>query len=295
MRVFGSAGMRTGSAVTLRLLVEDGIRGIGGSLSLLRVRGPVARDVELEDDGVVDKAVDRRGGRERILEDPLPLVEHGIARDQHRTPLVAFGEQGEEDFRLLGALADVAEVIQDDQGEGVELVEEPGEHEIALGGEELLDELVRAGEAHGVARLNERVPEHRGGVTLARAGQPEHEDVDRALEELPRGEGAELLAERPREAPLVERRERLPGREFRGGPQPGDAVSCLSWASSSKTSSRIASESSWPASSKRRTTPARTVGRWNWRQSASDRSRWLGEKPAAVIGPPARRAAHRRR
>src|SRR5919198_243869 len=159
MRVFGSARIRTVSAVVSRLLGGAGVPGLAGALALLRVRGPVARDVELEDDGVVNEAVDGRGSRERILEDPLPLTEHEIARDQDRTPLVAFGEQGEEHLRLLGALADVAEVVQDNQGEGVELVEEPGEDEITLGGEELLDELVGAGEADGVARLDERMPE----------------------------------------------------------------------------------------------------------------------------------------
>src|SRR5581483_9505815 len=42
-------------------------------------------------------------------------------------------------------------------------------------------------------------------------------------EELPRGERAELLDERPRETVFVERRERLAGRELRGGAEAGDA------------------------------------------------------------------------
>ncbi len=53
----------------------------------------VAAAVELEDDGVVEKAVDGRGGGHGVFEDPLPFAEHEVAGDEQRAALVALGEE----------------------------------------------------------------------------------------------------------------------------------------------------------------------------------------------------------
>ena len=72
----------------------------------------------------MDEAVDRGGGRHGVLEDPVPLAEDEVARDQQRAALVALGEQREEDLGLLGALLDVAEVVEDQELEEIELAQE---------------------------------------------------------------------------------------------------------------------------------------------------------------------------
>src|SRR5688572_24838733 len=102
-----------------------------GLLLLLRLRAglarllghftPVAVDVELEHDRVVDQAIDGSGCRHLVLEDAVPPAEHQVARDHHRPALIALGEQREQYLGVLRALADVAEVVEDQQLVVVEL------------------------------------------------------------------------------------------------------------------------------------------------------------------------------
>jgi hypothetical protein len=96
----------------------------------------------LEDDGVVDEAIDRSGGGHRILEDPVPLAEDAVAADDHGAALVTLREEGEQDLHFVAALLDVPEVVAKD---GVEAVEDRQlllEPQVALGREEALDERV---------------------------------------------------------------------------------------------------------------------------------------------------------
>src|SRR5215831_5278624 len=58
----------------------DGLAGVGPPA----LSGSVARNVELQNGGVVNQPIDRGGGRHWVLEDALPVAEHQIAGDQHR-------------------------------------------------------------------------------------------------------------------------------------------------------------------------------------------------------------------
>ena len=60
---------------------------------------------------MVHDAVDRSRRGHGALEDLLPLAEDDVARDRERAPLVALGDQREEDLRLVHVLLEVAEVI----------------------------------------------------------------------------------------------------------------------------------------------------------------------------------------
>ena len=64
--------------------------------------------------------IDRRGGRHLIAEDPIPVREDQIARDEDGAPLVAFGEEREENLSFLGALLDVSDVVENQYGEMIE-------------------------------------------------------------------------------------------------------------------------------------------------------------------------------
>src|SRR5712672_4407437 len=63
---------------------------LGGALGLCLIDAD-AGSGHLEDHAVVDDAVDGGGGGHRILEDPVPLAEHQVARDDHRASFVALG------------------------------------------------------------------------------------------------------------------------------------------------------------------------------------------------------------
>ena len=66
--------------------------------------GAVARDVKLQDDGVMHHPVDGRSGGHGVGEDAFPLGEDQVGRDAQGPALVAFGDEGEEDLGLFARL-----------------------------------------------------------------------------------------------------------------------------------------------------------------------------------------------
>ncbi len=128
-----------------RLVLPVHLLGRSSPAALLCCVSPVAGDVEFQDDGVVDDPVNRRGGGHGVGEDALPLREDQVGRDAQRPALVAFGNQGEENLGLLVApvsstgrdLGQVAQVVQKQEVEAVQLVQLPGQVEVTLGGEQV--------------------------------------------------------------------------------------------------------------------------------------------------------------
>ena len=82
------------SVLPVHLLCRDGA-GFGRSslAALLCGIGPVAGDVELEDDSVVHDPVNRRGSGNGVGDDAFPLREDQVGRDAQRPALVAFDDQ----------------------------------------------------------------------------------------------------------------------------------------------------------------------------------------------------------
>ena len=62
---------------------------------------------------MVNDPVNRRGGGHGVGEDALPIREDQVGGDAQRPALVAFGDEGEEDLRLLVALGEIAQVAQE--------------------------------------------------------------------------------------------------------------------------------------------------------------------------------------
>ena len=88
---------------------------------LLGHSGPVAGDVEFQDDRVMDHPVDGGRGGHGVGEDVLPLGEDQVGGDAQGPALVAFCDEGEEQLRLLGPLGQVAQVVQQQEVVAVEL------------------------------------------------------------------------------------------------------------------------------------------------------------------------------
>src|SRR5712691_1507075 len=81
----------------------------------------VALDVHLEDGGVVDEAVDD-GERHRLIgEDFSPFAEGLVGGDQQGSPLVSGTDEFEQDAGFGLILADIGEVVEDQQVVLVEL------------------------------------------------------------------------------------------------------------------------------------------------------------------------------
>ncbi|MNC90837.1 hypothetical protein D3C83_69880 [compost metagenome] len=70
---------------------------------------------------MVHEAVDGCGRGHLIAKDAVPLPEDEIAGQQDRAALVALGQQGKQHLRFLGALLDVAQIIEQQDLEVIEL------------------------------------------------------------------------------------------------------------------------------------------------------------------------------
>jgi len=94
-------------------------------MALLCHASAVAGYAEFEDDGVMDHPVDGGRGSHRVLEDPVPFGEDQVRADTQRTPLVPLRHQGEQDLGLLGTLWKIAQVVDDQEIEVVQLAKRP--------------------------------------------------------------------------------------------------------------------------------------------------------------------------
>src|SRR3954452_21411082 len=83
----------------------------------------VALGVEFKNGSVVNKPIDRRDSDGGIGEDLAPFAERLIAGDDERAALVALGDQLEQHAGLGLVFADIAEVVEDQAVELVELGE----------------------------------------------------------------------------------------------------------------------------------------------------------------------------
>lgn len=115
----------------------------------------------------MDDAIDGGSGGHGILEDPIPFAEDEIAGDQEGPTLIPLGHHGEEDLGLVGALLDVADVVEDEQVEDVEPAEGAGQREVAFGRQQVLDDLVGGREENRVSAVDECMPDGDSGVALA--------------------------------------------------------------------------------------------------------------------------------
>ena len=136
---------------------------------LLGCISPVAGYVKLEDDGVVHHPVNHHGGGHRVGEDTLPLRGDQVGRDAQRPAFVAFCDGGEKDFRLFVPLGQVAQVVQEQEVEVVQLAQLSGQGEVPLGGQQVLHQVVGRCEEDGVSSFHQTVAQGAERVSLAGA------------------------------------------------------------------------------------------------------------------------------
>ena len=162
-------------------------RGSGGgpeARSLNRGRGAgapfsesVALALEGDHVGVVDEAVDQRGGDHGVAEDLAPGLEAAVAGDDDRAAFVAAGDEREEEVGGLAFEREVADLVDDDQRVALDAFELIVEGVAVLGGLEAVDPLLGGGERHAVAGLAGLDRQGDGQVRLAGAGRAEEADV----------------------------------------------------------------------------------------------------------------------
>src|SRR4051795_9545262 len=89
--------------------------GGGGDATEVAVLEPVGVPGEGDDLGVVDEAVDHRGGGDVVAEDLAPAAEGHVRGDHHRALFVTGGDQLEEQVGRGGVEGDVADLVDDQQ------------------------------------------------------------------------------------------------------------------------------------------------------------------------------------
>src|SRR5437879_1161805 len=83
----------------------------GGNTAEVAVLEPVAVALEGDDLGVVDEAVDHRGGHDVVAEDLAPPAEDLVAGHDQRRAFVAGGDELEEQVRGLVLERDIANFV----------------------------------------------------------------------------------------------------------------------------------------------------------------------------------------
>ena len=135
----------------------------------------VAGPLDLDDDGVVQEAIEERGSDDGIAEDLAPFGEAAVRREDHRAFLIAGIDQLEEQVGAAAGDGQVADLVDDQQrsaGVEADLVAEPT---LALGLGQRLDQL-------GQARPVDRPPglyrgDTEGGRDVGFAGAWRTEEV----------------------------------------------------------------------------------------------------------------------
>ena len=120
---------------------------------------------------MVHDPVDRRRGGHGVLENPIPLREHEVGGDHDALALVALGEQGEQHFHLRAVVLNIADVVQYQALDAIELPEFAREAQIALGLEQSFHQRGHRHEQHRVALAHEFVAEGGHDMGLAGAGE----------------------------------------------------------------------------------------------------------------------------
>src|SRR5947208_588512 len=154
---------------------------------------PVALASDVDGDRVVEETVEDGGGDHGVPEDVAPCAEALIARQDDRAPLVAAGDELEEEIGAVAVDRDVADLVDDQQrrlGEELQTLVEPILAERLA---ERGDQPGRRREERADALRTRREPERDREVRLPHAGRTEQEGILRILDVAPGGELANHL------------------------------------------------------------------------------------------------------
>ena len=146
----------------------------------------------VRDVGMVPEAVEQRRGEFLVAEDLHPLAEREVGRDDRRAPLVAVGEEVEQQLAAGALEGHEAELVDDQQRDPQVTLMEPRERELVTCLDQLAHEVGGADEGDAVAAAGGLDAERDREVRLAGADRPGDDDVVGALDVLATRELCEL-------------------------------------------------------------------------------------------------------
>ena len=169
----------------------------------------------IQNDAVVDHAVDGSHGGHRIFENAFPFAEHEIGGDQHRFAFIAIRQKRKKHLHFVAIVLNVANIIEDDTGIFVQLCQLLGQAQVPFGGEEPLHERAGWRPPDGMTRQDELIRKCGQHVTFSNAWFPHRDDIDRVLEKRAALEPLDLELERGRKPRKLESTEGFLQRQAR--------------------------------------------------------------------------------
>src|SRR6266700_962394 len=144
--------------------------------------------LEEQDLRMVGEAIEQRRRERGIAEDLNPPREVEICRDQQAASLVPLGAELEQE-RPTRSQAEIAQLVQDDEVDALPALQVAGQAVLLLGGEQLLGQADRRGEADAKAGLNDLQPDRDRQMRLACARLTQADDVLPLAHKAPVGQG----------------------------------------------------------------------------------------------------------
>ena len=155
---------------------------------------PIGMSLNLDDDGRVQQAVQQGGGHDVIAEDSAPVPEAAIGGEDGGALLVAGIDQLEEQVGAAGLQGQVADLIDDQQGDPVDVAQARLEGTGAFGLGERGNEFGQGREIDALMGLDGGDPQGDGQVALADPGRAEQVDGLATVDEAELGQGEDAVA-----------------------------------------------------------------------------------------------------
>jgi len=120
---------------------------------------------------MVQEPVEQRRGDDGVTEDLAPFGEASVRRQDHGAFFIAGVDELEEQIAAAGDHGQVADLVDDEQGEAAEESDPLAQDALAFGLGERADEIGKGGEVDAAAGFDGLHPERQAQVAFARAGR----------------------------------------------------------------------------------------------------------------------------
>jgi len=154
----------------------------------------IAGAFDVDDDGVVEQAVEERGGDDGIAEDVAPFGEAAIGREDHGALFVTGVDELEEQVGAARGDGEVTDLVDDQQTAVVEVADFLGEASLAFGAAQHFDQLGEGAAVDPATGLDGGDAEGGGEMALSGPGRAKEVDDLGAHEEVELGERQDAVA-----------------------------------------------------------------------------------------------------
>jgi len=155
---------------------------------------PVAGALDLDDDGMVQQAIEQGRGDNRAAEDVAPFGEAAVRGQDHGAPLIPGVHELKDQIAAAGDDGQVADLVDDQQLRPAQEAQAFAQGAFALGLGQRADDVGQGGEVDRTAGLDSLDPKSQRQVGFAAAGLPNEVDDLMAVDELELGQGEDTVA-----------------------------------------------------------------------------------------------------